>query len=139
MGDRGNIFFVDHEIDSETYGGLYLYSHWAGSGMWLMCKEGLKRGKSRWGDSQYLARILFCDVVRDILDETTGAGLSTFMGDNEHQIIRVNDLKYEVSFHDPGKERLQSDAGNSKWSYEEYITEDNVFLSEEFLGEPERF
>ena len=120
MGDRGNIFFVDQAIDRDTWGGVYLYSHWAGSDLPFLLQRALDRGRDRWGDSQYFARILFCEMIRDDVEGLTGFGISSKMWDNEHLVIRVNDLDQIVSFHEAGREAQRDDEAIKSWSYEEY-------------------
>ncbi len=121
MGDRGNIFFVDREISEHSWGGLYMYSHWAGGEIARIAQRGLARGKSRWGDSQYLARIVFSELVRDDIDGTTGAGLSTQIGDNDHAIVRVNDLDRTVALCEPGAEADRAAVPLRVWSYAEFV------------------
>jgi hypothetical protein len=43
--------------------------------------------RDRWNDSQYFTRMLFSEMVKGSLDETTGYGISTYMCDNEYPII----------------------------------------------------
>lgn len=120
MGDRGNIFFVDHETDDGQLAGLYMYGHWSGAFLPEVVMRALDRGRGRWGDSQYLARIVFCELVRDDLDGTTGFGLSTSIGDNEHAIVRVNDLDQTVAFCPSGSEADPAAKPTQSWSYEEF-------------------
>ena len=69
------------------------------------------------GRPQYLARILFCELVKGMEMDTTGAGLSTYMGDSGHLVIRItNDT---VSFHD-GTERKVDEPGKHTWTFETY-------------------
>ncbi len=131
MGDRGNIYFVDASARGELRG-IYMYTHWAGSYVWKVVKDALKRGDDRWGDSQYLARIVFCELVKDAVLDTTGYGLSTSIGDNEHVIIRVDDTASRVSFHEPGRERSPKDKGIASWSYEDYVKVPDAKLASTF-------
>jgi len=85
MGDRANIEF------KEVNGGkLFFYTHWRGfEYMKSALKNALERNE-RWDDDQYLARIIFCEVIKDAHDETTGFGLSTTLCDNNNSIIEVD-------------------------------------------------
>jgi hypothetical protein len=132
VGDRGNIFFVD--AHGKQLGGVYMYSHWGGSTLWSVVRSALERGRGRWGDPQYLARIIFCELVRDSLLDETGYGLSTSIGDNEHAIVRIDDDDERVSFHKPGKERNPSDRGVASWSYSDYLAAPLEDLERAFLG-----
>ena len=71
MGDRGNIFIADGEEH-----GVYLYAHWHGSVLPGILRNALRRGRDRWSDTQYLARIIFCEMIRDDVDGTTGFGIT---------------------------------------------------------------
>lgn len=125
MGDRGNVFFVD-KVSGKQLDGIYMYTHWSGGSLPWLVQAALKRGKGRWGDSQYLARIVFCELIQESVMDETGYGLSTQIGDNEHAIIRVDDTKQRVSFHDAGQERNPKDKGLATWSYDEYLAAGNA-------------
>jgi hypothetical protein len=135
MGDRGNIFFVDRR-EGDALEGIYMYTHWSGAALPLTVREALERGRGRWGDSQYLARIVFCELVGEAVREETGYGLSTRIGDNEHSVVRIDDLSARVSFHAPGKERRADDPGLASWSYEAYLAMASAELERAFLGVP---
>jgi hypothetical protein len=129
MGDRGNVFFVDN-ASGKQLDGIYMYTHWSGGFLPAIVRAALKRGEGRWGDSQYLARIIFCGLVHEAVMEETGFGLSTQIGDNEHAIIRVDDTKERVSFHAAGGERNPKDKALASWSYEEFVAAgDQALLS----------
>jgi hypothetical protein len=55
---------------------LYVYSHWGGADLEGEVARGLFRGRPRWDDSSYLARILVSELVRSDIDGLTGFGLS---------------------------------------------------------------
>lgn len=120
MGDRGNVFFVDG-VSGKQLAGIYMYTHWSGGFLPAIVRAALKRGEGRWGDSQYLARIVFCELVQEAVMEETGFGLSTEIGDNEHAIIRVDDTKQRVSFHAAGGERNPKDKALASWSYQDFV------------------
>ena len=132
MGDRANVFFVDAKPESGPLTGLYLYTHWAGESLPEIVQSGLERGKGRWGDSQYLARILFCELIKDDVLGETGYGLSTRIGDNGHPIIRVDDTNSRVSFHEEGKETDGNDQGAASWTYEEFVAASLDALQEKY-------
>jgi hypothetical protein len=134
MGDRGNVFFVDGKSGKEL-AGIYMYSHWGGAFLPAQLRAALVRGRERWGDPQYLARIIFCELIQEDVLSETGYGLSTRIGDNEHSIIRVDDGAQRVSFHEPGKERNPKDKGSLSWSYDEYVTAGDTALLRAFAPE----
>ena len=72
MGDRG----VVHIVHPSWGDSVYLYTHWRGSQLPDILKKSLKRGRERWQDSSYLARIIFCDMVEGQEKEITGFGIS---------------------------------------------------------------
>lgn len=81
MGDRGNIIVKDRDST------VYLYSHWTGSDLPDVLKSALKRGKSRWNDGQYLARIIFCEMVKGSEMDETGFGISSTIGDGGTDLV----------------------------------------------------
>ena len=86
MGDRGNIIVKDGESK------VFLYTHWSGSDLPDTIKAALKRGTDRWTDGQYLARILFCEMIGGDIASTTGFGISSVIGDGGTDIlINVDD------------------------------------------------
>lgn len=84
MGDRANICV------KSKYSEVYLYTHCGGTELPEILKYGLIRGQSRWDDDAYLARILFCEMVRNEMDGTTGYGISSAPGDGEDRILTVD-------------------------------------------------
>lgn len=103
MGDRGNIAIIQHPggDDREV---IFFYGHWSGYRIKEATAKALERGQSRWGDEPYLARILFCELLAgsgepEVLAETTGFGITTYLTDNEYPIVVVDDrqgLVFEV-------------------------------------------
>ena len=84
MGDRGNIrlrYSKEREV--------YFYTHWRGSEIPDILREALCRGKNRWSDAPYLARIIF-DTLTDGDRELTGFGIDVQEGDNEHRVPTVD-------------------------------------------------
>jgi hypothetical protein len=74
MGDRGNIIVKDGDST------VYLYTHWTGSDLPSSIRASLRRSKDRWDDGQYLARVLFQDMVGKDTG-ISGFGISSTMGD----------------------------------------------------------
>lgn len=73
MGDRRNIIVEFDEKHS-----VALYSHWDGSTMREVLARALSRGRSRWTDDAYLARIIFCEMVAGEEMGETGYGIEPF-------------------------------------------------------------
>lgn len=91
MGDRANVKVVAG--DSE----VFLYTHWNGTELPTIVQNALDRGQ-RWDDHSYLARIIFCEMVKDEVDGETGFGISSVVGDGDNRIITVNVDKQTVSY-----------------------------------------
>jgi len=81
MGDRGNIIVEDGKSK------VYLYTHWGGSELKEILMSALKRGKERWTDGQYLARIIFCEMVKGDEKGLTGFGISSEIGGGGTDIV----------------------------------------------------
>lgn len=80
MGDRGNIIVKDRGSQ------VFLYTHWGGYELPNVLKDALIRGEDRWNDGQYLARVIFCEMVKDDIEGTTGYGISSVIGDGGKDI-----------------------------------------------------
>ena len=115
MGSRGNIVVVQHS-EQEADGEVYLYTHWGGEGLPLYVQSTLAR-RERWDDESYLARMLFCSLLGpDELGEDTGLGISTYLGDNEYPLLKVDTALATVSMVDP-----DGDYPTRTWSFEQFV------------------
>jgi hypothetical protein len=89
MGTRGNIRVHDGIPER----GVVMYSHWdADTVLPQAVAKGLARGESRWGDFTYLARIIFCDLIRDDINGIAGYGLAADLRDvdGNDRVLDVN-------------------------------------------------
>jgi len=91
MGDRGNIV-----VDDGQNKPVFLYTHWTGTELPQILQRALKRGRGRWGDTAYLTRIIFSEMIQNEVLEETGYGISTTLCDNEHNILLVDDKYKEI-------------------------------------------
>ena len=91
MGDRGNI-----AVQESAGQRVYLYGHWSGYDMPELLRASLVRGKERWDDPQYLARVIFCDLVRGQEQGLTGFGITSRIHNNEYPVIVVDCEKQEI-------------------------------------------
>lgn len=96
MGDRGNVQVKEGPSDN----GVFFYSHWGGSELPRTVAHALKRGQNRWGDTPYLSRIIFCEMIEDDVHGETGFGISTQECDPEHETIVVDDRNQTVRIGD---------------------------------------
>jgi len=108
MGDRGNIKLNFGENFSPTY----FYTHWEGSELPEILRDALIRGRDRWNDEPYLARIIFSEMIQNEVMSKTGYGISPYMCDNERPILVVNLTEGTVEVEDTGK-----------WTFEEFVNQ----------------
>ncbi len=95
MGDRSNIIIV-YENDDK----IGFYTHWGGSHLPNTLKDALIRGKNRWDDESYLARIIFSEMIKEEILEETGYGIypvNSISYEEDHSSIYVFMKKKEVS------------------------------------------
>lgn len=71
MGNRANV-----EIQYEAGQSIFFYSHWDATGVDKIVINAIQRGKGRWSDESYLARIIFCEMVKNSILDETGYGIS---------------------------------------------------------------
>jgi len=92
MGDRGNIVIRQGKDNRED---VWFYTHWRGSDIREVVATTLRRHE-RWSDGIYLARMIFCELVKGSETEATGFGISTQLGDNEYPILVVDTEQQKV-------------------------------------------
>jgi hypothetical protein len=85
MGDRANAVVLDTYTDEA----VFLYGHWSGYELPELVRKALvsDAGRNRWGDSSYLARIVFDMMSAGQQGSETGFGIATRPPDNEHDFI----------------------------------------------------
>ena len=92
MGDRGNVNVVSGEKNS-----VWLYTHFDGSELEETVRAALLRGKDRWDDAQYLARIIFCEMIKDDVEGLTGYGITSIEWDGG-KTVKVNVANQTVTY-----------------------------------------
>lgn len=121
MGDRGNIVVKMPEGKF-----LCFYTHSNGSELPEILKAALIRGRECWDDDMYLARIIFCEMIKDDVMETSFYGLSTYIGDNSYDLLVVDVDKNTVA-------RVGGDDPSAKpkdsWTFEQFL---KLNINEEF-------
>ena len=70
MGDRRNIV-VEHDNGLA----VALYTHWSGSDLPQVLATALDRGRDRWNDPSYLTRVIFSEMIKDNVMDTSGYGV----------------------------------------------------------------
>lgn len=116
MGDRANIVI---EADQRMFPHpVFFYTHWCGYRIKPALQAALLRGKERWDDPQYLARVIFCGLVgKD--EDISGFGISTRIGDGGGKLLCVNMEENKV------RERDSSSNINApvlrEWTFREFV------------------
>ena len=99
------------QVKIEQYGNrapVYLYQHYDGYNLPDTVRKALKKGRGSWNDECYLARIIFCEMVKDDIAGTTGYGIDT----EEH-----GDIEVLVEILQGQKVRI----GSEEYTFEEFI------------------
>lgn len=84
MGDRANIIVKE---DDEQ---VCLYTHWGGEGLPNTLHTAISRSKERWDDFAYLTRVIFCDMIREHINDLAGYGITQKVHDGNNKIIEIN-------------------------------------------------
>ena len=95
MGDRANIVVKKGTCDQHEQ--VCLYTHCNGSELKSTLQAALIRGKDRWHDFQYLTRIIFCEMIKDDWQSTTGFGITQNIWGGCDNVIYVDVCKQEVT------------------------------------------
>ena len=116
MGDRANVLIGD--INGGEFRGVYLYTHWSGTELPLTLQTALKK-QWRWDDAQYLARIVFCEMVKGKEMGETGYGISAVVGDGAGRVLKVDTTTQTVTHMRSGR----------IWAFDDYcsLSEDELF------------
>lgn len=123
MGDRANIHLKNENV--------FFYTHYLGSELAVILRDALKRGRgdesgrgfndNRWGDPPYLARIIFCEMIKDCVLETTGYGISNQIQDNEHPIISVDIAEQTVAVYGDRRTHEPGAPDRNKMTFTEFV------------------
>jgi hypothetical protein len=98
MGDRGSIKMIEHSNDEER--AIYFYTHWTGYKLPEIIQSALRRGHDRWEQSSYLNRIIFSEMIKNCVLDTTGYGISLDLIETEYELIEVFVDKQQVKIAD---------------------------------------
>jgi hypothetical protein len=93
MSTRAQVQILSQYDDTS----VFLYQHYDGDELYDTVKKSIARSRPRWNDEEYLARIIFSDMIKDSLTDLEGFGISTSKhGDIEYLIV-VNTLTRDVT------------------------------------------
>lgn len=84
MGDRAQVKVV---LENKS---IYLYTHWDGSELENIVISALKRGSDRLDDPEYLARIIFSEMIKDDIMGSTGYGIGNHQHGDVHRVVIVD-------------------------------------------------
>jgi hypothetical protein len=92
MGNRAQVAIKGHDKAC-----VYLYTHWQGHTLANTVKRALTK-QWRWDDPEYLARIVFCEMVKGAEADETGFGIGTSKhGDLNNPLIVLDCNKQTVT------------------------------------------
>jgi len=108
MGDRGEV----------QVGDVYLYTHWDADRLPEIVKAAMVRGRKVWDDGEYLARVIFCEMIKDEVMGLSGNGISTQPFDAWRRIY-INTDERSIIIRDNGKFVINM-------SFEDYVTKSDI-------------
>lgn len=106
MGARAQV-----RIQMDSSESVYLYTHWGAPSLDTDVREALRKGQDRWDDPEYLARIVFQEMLHGD-NGNTGYGIGT----SEH-----GDIEYLITL----TENQIVKIGEDEYSFKEFITMKN--------------
>ena len=91
MGTRAQVYMKDE--------GVYLYQHLDGYSLMETVTKAVQSdvGKGRQDDPEYLARIIFCAMVKDNIDGETGYGIGTKKHGDIEYLVTVDCKKKTIT------------------------------------------
>jgi hypothetical protein len=107
MGDRGQVRII--EVGSPD---LYYYTHWQATPLPAIVSNALERGRGRWGDTSYLNRIIFSEMVQHEILDTIGYGISTLPFEDAWRTVTIDHDNLTVTVTD--SERV--------WTFDEFAS-----------------
>lgn len=119
MGERGNIVIVQGADEGKTP--IYFYTHWKGYKLPEIVQSAFKKAirEHRLGDSAYLNRIVFCELVGEKeFNETTGYGISQYICDNNYNLLVIDHDVEKVYFTEEDGTRIPA---LGEYTYKEFV------------------
>jgi len=100
MGDRGQVELISSD------GTLFLYTHWGASTLPQVVSDALARGRGRWGDDEYLNRIIFSEMIQDCVLDETGFGIGLGLHGDVWRVVVVNHTDQTVLIKEPNYDKV---------------------------------
>lgn len=133
MGDRGNIAIVtDNDLPLTNGGAVWLYGHWSGYRMPEVAQQALKLGSGQICDPSYFSRITL-NILQGDDRGTTGFGIDTGPGDNEHMYVVINGPESKIQLLDWDHKTHDPKAVLAEWTIDQYLELDLDGVSPEDL------
>tara|TARA_R110000751_G_scaffold64690_1_gene132773 strand:- start:583 stop:987 length:405 start_codon:yes stop_codon:yes gene_type:complete len=126
MGERAQVRIEqtnEPAWDGENNPDVYLYTHWGGQTILEDVAAGLVQGRTRWGDCEYLTRIILDSLIGDHrADPTTGFGIGTCKHLDIDKLVTIFPAEQQVQL----EILLWSDPKEDEdlfktWNFEEFI------------------
>lgn len=95
MGDRAQVKFIDDKGRA-----VWFYTHSAGSRLEETVAQAMKRGKGRHNDSEYLARIIFSEMIKYNVMSELGYGIGFEQHGDVSRVVTVNCQHQQVTMFD---------------------------------------
>jgi hypothetical protein len=90
MGTRGQVHIKDTDI--------YLYQHFDAYNLPEKIRKVIEEGK-RLDDPEYLARIIFYEMIKDYKDQYAGFGIGSTQHDDIEYLVEINCAEEIVTVH----------------------------------------
>jgi hypothetical protein len=116
MGNRGHIK-IEQSGDRDP---VVLYSHWGADRLPQQLTSALEQ-EARWGDPEYLARIIFDKMTEDASRDHTGYGIGTSVHGDAWRVISVDCEEQTVTFEEGHGYGSGDTRGGEKHRFEEYV------------------
>ena len=133
MGDRGQVRLI-----SQGDPDIYLYTHWGATSLPGVVADALARGRDRWGDDEYLNRIIFSEMIKGEVMKNTGYGIGTALHsdtwlvvevDHTNKTVAIKELAYD-DWTGSSPEEVEEWVNSSHWKYEAEPTQFELFVAE---------
>jgi hypothetical protein len=92
MGDRGQV----------NIEGVWLYTHWGATDLPMTVHDAIIK-KWRWSDPEYLARIIFEEMIKGDEGGETGYGIGSSMHGDVGRVVYVNCTTQKIKIVDNGE------------------------------------
>ena len=121
MGDRGQVQLV-----SQGDPDIYLYTHWGATNLPGVVADALVRGRDRWGDDEYLNRVIFSEMIQGNVLSNTGYGIGTSLHSDTWLVVEVDHVNQKA-----GVKEVQY--GSNSLDYDEFKASQSYVYTTEMM------